>query len=207
VVDIFNFDVSKVPFIPDVIWASCPCYGFSVAQIGRNWNHDNTPKTEKAVKGMEMVNRTKNIIRHFQELNPDLSFIIENPRGKLRKLALLNPYIMKTVTYCQYGDSRMKPMDIWTNLSHYWIPKSMCSNGDSCHQSAPRGSGKGTEGLKDNFERSKVPSQLCEELLQLCNDRVVRSNVSSSQIDSWLGAIDCGTEWGGHTHQNRHRTS
>ena len=37
VVNILEFDYSKVPFIPDVIWASPPCTGFSVAAIGHHW--------------------------------------------------------------------------------------------------------------------------------------------------------------------------
>jgi site-specific DNA-cytosine methylase len=37
VVDIQEFDYSKVPFIPDLIWASPPCTGFSVASIGTHW--------------------------------------------------------------------------------------------------------------------------------------------------------------------------
>lgn len=45
VVNVLDFDYSKVPFIPDIIWASPPCTGFSVASIGRNWNYDKTPKT------------------------------------------------------------------------------------------------------------------------------------------------------------------
>ena len=33
-VSILDFDVTKVPFKPDVIWASPPCTGFSVAALG-----------------------------------------------------------------------------------------------------------------------------------------------------------------------------
>lgn len=43
----------------------------------------------------------------------------------------------------------------------------MCRNGDNCHESAPRGSRTGTQGLKGNYERSRVPSELCLELLEL----------------------------------------
>lgn len=35
--DILDFDYEKVPFVPDVIWASPPCTGFSVAAIGHHW--------------------------------------------------------------------------------------------------------------------------------------------------------------------------
>ena len=76
-----------------------------------------------------------------------------------------------TVTYCQYGDTRMKPTDIWTNhlstplFSNGWNPKPICKNGDACHTAAPRGSQTGTQGLKGNYLRSIVPYELCKEIL------------------------------------------
>ena len=39
-VNVLDFDVSKVPFKPDIIWASPPCTGFSVAAIGHHWSYD-----------------------------------------------------------------------------------------------------------------------------------------------------------------------
>ena len=92
VVDILNFDVKKVPFKPDIIWASPPCTYFSVASIGKHWNKDNTPKTDQAKHGVKVIQRTKEIIIHFLEKNHRLAYIIENPRGKLRKLPLLENY-------------------------------------------------------------------------------------------------------------------
>jgi len=161
IVDVMDFDLSRVPFKPDIIWASPPCTYFSVASIGTHWNQNHTPKTEKAKYGCEVVKKTVEIIEYF---DPKFWFI-ENPRGKLRKLGLV-PGIRQTVTYCQYGDARMKPTDIWTNTM-LWNPRPMCKNGDSCHDSAPRGSKTGTQGLKGNYERSKVPRQLCEEILNI----------------------------------------
>ena len=164
VTDFFGFDLDKVPFVPDIIWASPPCTYFSVASIGKHWNSDNTPKTQEAVNGMALIKRTKYII---EEMKPKY-FIIENPRGKLRKLDLLK-YKLDTVTYCQYGDSRMKPTDLWNNLD--WTPREMCKNGMPCHEAAPRGSNTGTQGLKDNYERSKVPRELCIDIIEnILND-------------------------------------
>lgn len=174
-VDIRDFDINKVPFKPDVIWASPPCTYFSVASIGKHWNVDNTPKSDNALLGVEFVQKTIEIIK---ALEPTYWFI-ENPRGKLRKLDVMTTLqdqlsesffecwkVMRhTVTYCQYGDSRMKPTDIWTNCPN-WIPRPMCKNGDTCHVSAPRGSQTGTQGLKGNYERSKIPTELCLEILQ-----------------------------------------
>lgn len=166
IVDIMEFDTLKVPFVPDIIWASPPCTGFSVAVIGRNWIKTNdiyTPITETARLGIEIVKKTIAIIEYF---NPKFYFI-ENPRGMLRKMPFIRNLKRRTVTYCQYGDNRMKPTDIWTN-SNQWQPRPMCKNGDACHQSAPRGSSIGTQGLSNAYERSKIPYELCLEILESC---------------------------------------
>lgn len=171
VVDILNFDTSQVPFVPDIIWASPPCTYFSVASIGKHWNKDHTPKTEQAIFGVEVVMKTIEIIK---ELNPKYWYI-ENPRGKLRKLDFMQPLPRTTVWYCKYGDKRAKPTDIWTNNlrsvfnPNGWQPREECFNGNkNCHhESAPRGSRTGTQGLKGNYERSKIPYELCKEVLTL----------------------------------------
>jgi len=162
--DILDIDVSDIPFIPDMVWASPPCTCFSVASIGKHWNKDNTPKTEGAIKAKSIVSHTWNLICKLGALNPNMIFFIENPRGKLRKLDLIPLGFINTVTYCQYGDTRMKPTDIWTNAMG-WTPRPMCKNGDKCHESAPRGSKTGTQGIKGNKLRSVIPPELCEEII------------------------------------------
>lgn len=169
VTDILDFDVSKVPFQPDIIWASPPCTFFSVASIGHHWNKDNTPKTKEAILGVAIVQKTLDIIRHF---NPKF-FFIENPRGKLRKLDVVRGIDRTTVMYCQYGDDRMKPTDIWSNHiystynPHGFIPKACYNGNTNCHhQPAPRGSQTGTQGRKGSYNRSKIPNQLCLEILK-----------------------------------------
>jgi len=166
VVNILEFDYTKVPFNPDVIWASPPCTGFSVAALGHHWTGGKNayiPKTDTAKLGIELAKKTIEIINYY---NPKY-FFIENPRGLLRKMDFMNNFIRHTVTYCQYGDNRMKPTDIWTN-SNLWTPRKPCKNGDSCHISAPRGSRTGTQGLKGAYERSKIPELLCKEILKSC---------------------------------------
>jgi len=178
VVDINEFDVSKVPFTPDVIWASPPCTYFSVASIGKHWNKDHTPKSDNALRGVEYVQSTLDIIQHFLKVNPNLKYFIENPRGKLRKLDVIKDYPRETVWYCTYGDIRAKPTDIWSNNifdifnENGWKPREICFNGNSnCHhQPAPRGSMTGTQGLKGNYERSKIPQELCEEIINSVNN-------------------------------------
>lgn len=165
-VSILDFDVTKVPFQPDIIWASPPCTSFSVASIGHHWTGGKgayIPKTDGARLGLELVKKTLEIIDHFK---PTYWFM-ENPRGVLRKLPVVQGLKRNTVTYCQYGDERMKPTDIWTN-SNVWIPRPMCKNGDPCHVAAPRGSRTGTQGRSNAYERSKIPEELCREILKSC---------------------------------------
>lgn len=151
---------------PDIIWASPPCEAYSVAAIGKNWIvGTNLPKTEKAKQSIILLEHT---IKLIKELNPTYYFV-ENPRGKMRKMDCMQDLPCHTVTYCQYGDTRMKPTDIWTNHPDPQF-KPICKNGDSCHVSAPRGSRTGTQGLKDAKERSVIPSLLCEHIVHICEE-------------------------------------
>lgn len=150
----------------DILWASPPCQGFSVAVIGRNWNRDYTPKTESAELAMELAKKTIEII----EQNKPRYWFIENPRGMLRKMPFMQEFLARqggvrhTVSYCQYGDTRQKPTDIWTNAL-FWKPKPMCKPGASCHEAAPRGSRTGTQGIKGAKDRGRIPDGLFEEIL------------------------------------------
>ncbi len=169
VIDVFDFDFERVPFIPDVLWFSPPCTAFSVAAIGRNWTkvaETYIPKTIKAEIGISMLKKCLDIIAYYQKINPKIIFFIENPRGMMRKMPHLENITRHTVTYCQYGDTRMKPTDIWTNCKSF-VPKK-CNNGDTCHIAAPRGSKTGTQGLKNAFERSKIPPLLCADIVESC---------------------------------------
>ena len=98
----------------------------------------------------------------IKELNPSFWFI-ENPRGGMRKMTWMKNLPRYTVTYCQYGDNRMKPTDIWTNHPNPKF-KPSCKNGDTCHVAAPRGSQTGTQGIKGTVDRSRIPQQLCEHV-------------------------------------------
>ena len=153
---------------PDVIWASPPCTTFSVASIGTHWTGGigaYIPKSTKSKRGLKLLEHT---IKLIEELNPKLYFI-ENPRGVMRKMQVMKNLPLYTITYCQYGDNRMKPTDIWTNhISPNFKP--MCSPNDNCHISAPRGSRTGTQGLKGNYERSLIPHEFCKYVAELSKD-------------------------------------
>jgi len=144
----------------DFVWASPPCTAFSVASIGHHWAASGVPKTDAARFAMELVAHMRALV---EALDPVKGFVIENPRGMLRKLDVMAGLTRYTVTYCQYGDDRMKPTDLWTNVTS-WLPRLPCRNGDGCHVSAPRGSKTGTQGLDDVVVRSMVPYELGLEI-------------------------------------------
>lgn len=152
---------------PDVIWASPDCSSYSIAAIShhrtKEENGNLSPKSEYA-KFCDRVNQhTLNLIL---ALMPKYWFI-ENPRGALRKMDFMHGLPRYSVTYCQYGDTRMKPTDIWTNHPNPKF-KPMCKNGDPCHISAPRGAKTGTQGLKGSKERAIIPPLLCEHIVDIC---------------------------------------
>ncbi|MBR2941048.1 MAG: DNA cytosine methyltransferase, partial [Kiritimatiellae bacterium] len=109
-------DVVRLFGRPDVIWASPDCTTYSVMCISRH-RDGVKPKSEYAAQCDRVNAHVCDLIR---ELKPKAWFV-ENPVGMLRKM----PFILElmddtggkrhTVTYCQYGEWRQKPTDIFTN--------------------------------------------------------------------------------------------
>lgn len=153
---------------PDVIWASPDCTTFSIAAISHHrrqnpetGNLDPVSEYAKFCDGID-----KHVLDLINELKPKYWFI-ENPRGGMRKMSFMQELPRYTVTYCQYGDTRMKPTDIWTNHPNPQF-KPPCHNGDPCHIRAPRGAKTGTQGLKGSMQRSIIPALLCEHIADIC---------------------------------------
>lgn len=155
---------------PDVIWASPDCTTFSIAAISHHRiKNSETGNLDAVSDYAKFCDKTdKHVLDLIQELKPKYYFI-ENPRGGLRKMDFMKGLYRYTVTYCQYGDKRMKPTDIWTNHPNPKF-KPMCHNGDSCHEPAPRGSKTGTQGLKGSKERSIIPELLCDHIVEICEE-------------------------------------
>nr|DAV49665.1 MAG TPA: DNA (cytosine 5) methyltransferase [Caudoviricetes sp.] len=153
---------------PDVIWASPDCATFSIAAIShhrrKNPETGNLDPISEYAKFCDAVDQ--HVLRLILALSPTYWFI-ENPRGGMRKMTWMQGLPRYTVTYCQYGDSRMKPTDIWTNHPDPGF-KPPCHNGDPCHVAAPRGAKTGTQGLAGSRERSVIPAALCEHIVDIC---------------------------------------
>ena len=163
--DIGELTLNDVPFIPDVVWASPDCTTYTIAAISTHRN-GTEPKSDYAKKCDQVNVHFIGLIKEWLKLNPNMVFFIENPRGMLRKMPFMQEFKRHTIWYCQYGDDRAKPTDIWTN-SQTWKPRPVCHNGNkNCHHTpAPRGRKTGTQGQKGSYERSKIPQELCREIL------------------------------------------
>lgn len=162
-------DIVRLFGQPDVIWASPDCTTYSIAAISHHREKEasgNLAPVSDYAKFCDKVNQ--HILCLIRELSPKYWFI-ENPRGGLRKMNFMRGLPRYTVTYCQYGDTRMKPTDIWTNHPNprFKLP---CHNGSPCHARAPRGAKSGTQGLKGAIDRAKIPVQLCEHIVDICEE-------------------------------------
>lgn len=172
--DIEFLELSDIPFIPDHVHASFDCTTYTIAAISHHRN-GTEPKSDYAKKCDAVNQRVIFLIKEWQKINPQITFTFENPRGMLRKMPFMQEFKRYTVFYCKYGDDRAKPTDIWTNLEN-WAPRPMCKNykydkegniiDRHCHhESARRGAKTGTQGKKGSYERSRIPQELCEELI------------------------------------------
>lgn len=126
--DILEWDYKKfyeeTKFIPDFIWASPPCNTYSVLSYIFKERDTKTakPLSERALTGTKILYRTLEIIMYFQDLNPDLGFCIENPRGMMRYDPNMLNLHRETTLYCLYGDTKRKPTDFWSNFKTNLLP-------------------------------------------------------------------------------------
>lgn len=154
--------------IPDVIWLSPDCTTYSVAAISKHRIKEPCGNLKAISEYATFCDKVNSHIIDVvvNQIKPKYWFI-ENPRAGFRKMDFVKGLPRYTVTYCQYGENRMKPTDIFTNH-----PKPMfkppCKNGDKCHESAPRGARTGTQGIKGAIDKARIPKLLCEHIVSIC---------------------------------------
>lgn len=157
--------------IPDVVWASPDCTTYSVAAISKHRKREDDGSLSPVSEYARFCDETnRHLIYLLQQISPKV-FFIENPVGGLRKMPWMQGTPRYTVTYCQYGERRQKPTDIWTNHPDPNF-KAPCKRGMPCHDAAPRGSQTGTQSLKNRIEKAKIPTELCEHIVDICEELI-----------------------------------
>lgn len=148
-----------------VVLASPPCTDFSMAASRYEKVVDGEPQTDSARESVALVYHTLGLVK---ALTPDYWFV-ENPTGYLRQI-IGRPE--GRVTYCQYGTDYMKPTDLWGDHPPGFSYLS-CSFGDACHETNRDGEHGGLgncDVIGDTpAERSKVPYELSESILDACD--------------------------------------
>ena len=109
-------DIIREFDVPDIIWASPDCTTFSMQAIRyHRYKNEYTGELEPVSYYAKQCDATnQNVLKLIHQLSP-VYYFIENPRAGLRKMGYMQGLPRYTVTYCQYGETRQKPTDIWTN--------------------------------------------------------------------------------------------
>ena len=167
--DILDYETQMIVFEQvkkaDIVWMSPLCTTWSLASGNTHFTEFRQPKTEKSLQAIKMMMFARFIADYCDKHNK--LFFIENPNG--RAVWIMDNKYLKRCWYCQYGDTRAKPTNIWTNLKD-WNPKTCFNGNPSCHhERAKRGSKTGTQGLKGNMERSVIPEKLFYEIFNNIN--------------------------------------
>jgi len=162
--DILDWDYTKWAkdnnFKPDLIWASPPCNTYSPLAYPLK---ERNPKTavaysKRAKIGTKILYRTLEIIDYFIKLNPNLLFVIENPKGMMRNDKKIKKLEIDTTTYCAYGDFKRKLTDFFNNLPNGLDLKEVapCPNPDIIIR---------VDKLKTIEERYSIPANLIKDIL------------------------------------------
>ena len=148
-----------------IVWMSPVCTFWSLAAGNTYWTEYRMPRNEKAFIGIKMMMFARFVADYCVKHNK--IFFIENPNG--RAVWIMDNKYLKRVWYCQYGDTRAKPTNIWSNLK---IDFKVCSNNnpDCNHIRAIRGSKTGTQGIKSAADRSMIPSELFQHIFKTIGD-------------------------------------
>ena len=157
--DILYWDYKTIP-IPDFITASPPCETFSCLITThrnkvRDYKGDMRPLNKKGELGDAILFKTIEIIKYFLQLNPNLKFSIENPRGFMRKMKCMDEFIIHTILYSHYGFPYHKPTNFWSNIPLQVIQ----------YKDEPR---KKLNDVMLNYtlkDRYRIPPDLCRDIL------------------------------------------
>ena len=177
--DINSVDPEDLAFMEwDIVLASPPCECFSVASIGHHWTGGHRayePKTERGLEALKLAAHTFDLVPKVGAK----AWIIENPRGLMRKMLFAQPLQRVTVWFCRYGDEAAKPTDLWLGgAAQGFMFQPECHNGNPDHQAAPRGSKTGTQGKKGAARRAVIPYELSLSMCEQMENSLAREAVA-----------------------------
>ena len=191
--DFLRMRHKDLPWAPTLIVAGIPCTSYSIAGIAHH-RRGIVPVSTMAIQSDKLAKKVIAWARYYK-----CAYLIENPVGMLRKMPFMIGLPRVSVTYCSYGDHRMKPTDLWSNtFGDLFRPDGLilrppCHNSNPhCHHDRqPRSYAKrkelqlqhkGTQGLKDAYTRSIYPPQLVQSIL----DHMIRTITKpSSTLPTW----------------------
>lgn len=132
-VDILKWDYKTdlKDWIPDYIHSSPVCKNFTPL---KNSERKNRRKQEDIDWGTSLVKVTLDIIDWVKTKNPNVKFTIENPRGFMRSLDILNNIHRTTTSYCKYDYPYQKTTDFWFGGFDLKL-QTQCSKKDKCNTS------------------------------------------------------------------------
>ena len=153
--DINDLTIEEIGTDWDIVLASPPCEGFSIASCMVHWSAEEprVPKTQFADDSLQLVQHTYELI---QQINP-VYWAMENPRGMLRKVwkePTLTTYFASWLGGNFETRRPQKPTDLWGEF-----PESMPWPKPRMWEVARRGAKTGTQGLARD-EAAMIPYQL-----------------------------------------------
>ncbi len=147
--------------------------------------------SKKQKEHAAFVDKTIEIIKYFQSINPNFVWTIENPASGYMRFYLqgkLDNIIENRTTYCMYGSSYRKETSIFSNIKldlkfcrkHSKKRVDDCGgHSDNFHQrSDHRKQSKGVVLNLSYLERSTIPELLCLDILEQIKERITIPNKS-----------------------------
>ena len=165
--DILNFEIDMLPEkfrSPDGIWFSPPCTKYS---------HANRKGKPDLTISNKVVQKCLSLIKQFQEINPKIVWVIENPQtGTLKKQEFMLNIPFTDASYCKYGLPYRKQTRFWNNIE---LKLNTCNkdcqfmDGKKHIMSVGNGRSKYTKELKYSWDKKlkyKVPIILCQDIIK-----------------------------------------